>query len=80
MSGDESVGDSLPTSSPEGTYTFKGPSDVNVEGHRCAEDRNFECPIGRKSSCRRADFVVHYRTHTGKKHCACDMCEKECPT
>ncbi|GBN48049.1 hypothetical protein AVEN_233072-1 [Araneus ventricosus] len=80
MSGDESVGDSLPTSSPDGTYTFAGPSDVDVEGHRCAEDRNFEFPIGRKSSCRRADFVVNYRNHTGKKPYACDMCKKKCAT
>ncbi|GBO44706.1 hypothetical protein AVEN_158417-1, partial [Araneus ventricosus] len=66
MSGNQSVDGSHPTTSPKGTYTFAATSDVDVEGHRCAEDRNFMCPIGRKISCRRADFVVHYRTHTGK--------------
>ncbi|GBN61513.1 Zinc finger protein 18 [Araneus ventricosus] len=80
MSGDESVGDSLPTSSPKGTDTFAGSSDVDVDVQIRAEERHFVCPIGRKISYRRAEFVVHYRTHTGKKHCSCDMCERECAT
>ncbi|GBO24468.1 hypothetical protein AVEN_199349-1 [Araneus ventricosus] len=80
MSGEQSLSDSLPTSSPKGTYTFAGPSDVDVEAQRRAEDRNFVCPTSEKSNRRRADFVVHYRTQTGQKPYACEMCEKECPT
>ncbi|GBM64370.1 hypothetical protein AVEN_88024-1, partial [Araneus ventricosus] len=80
MSGDLSAGDSLPTSSPKGAYTFEGPSDEDVEAQRRAEDRNFVCPTSEKSNRRRADFLVHYRTHTGEKAYACDMCEKVCTT
>ncbi|GBO21104.1 hypothetical protein AVEN_131214-1 [Araneus ventricosus] len=80
MSGDLSAGDSLPTSSPKGTYTFEGPSDADVEAHRRAEDRHFVCRMCGKSNRRRADFVVHYRTHTDKKSYACDTCKKKCAT
>ncbi|GBN77408.1 hypothetical protein AVEN_204044-1 [Araneus ventricosus] len=81
MSGDLSAaGDSLPTSSPKGTYTFDGPSDVDVEAQRRAEDRHFVCPVSGKSNRRRVDFPVHFRTHTGEKAYACDMCEKVCTT
>ncbi|GBO04300.1 hypothetical protein AVEN_176253-1 [Araneus ventricosus] len=80
MRGDQSVDGSHPTSSPKGTDTFAGPSDADVEAHRRAEDRYFVCRMCGKSNRRRADFVVHYRTHTDKKPYACDMCEKECTT
>ncbi|GBN81072.1 hypothetical protein AVEN_254651-1 [Araneus ventricosus] len=43
MGGDQSAGDSLPTSSPKGTYTFEGPSHVDVEYQRRAKDRHFVC-------------------------------------
>ncbi|GBO08210.1 hypothetical protein AVEN_221582-1 [Araneus ventricosus] len=80
MSGDQIVSDSLPTSSPKFTDTFAGPSGVYVEAHRRVEDRHFRCPKSEKSNCRRDDFVINYRTHTGQKPCACEMCEKECTT
>ncbi|GBN87277.1 hypothetical protein AVEN_41703-1 [Araneus ventricosus] len=76
MSGDQSACDSLPTSSPKGTCTFEGPSDADVEAQRRAEDRHFVCSIGGKSNRRRADFLVHFRTHTGEKAYGCDMCDK----
>ncbi|GBN77405.1 hypothetical protein AVEN_204042-1 [Araneus ventricosus] len=76
MSGDLSAGDSLPTSSLKGTHTFEGPSDVDVEAQRRAKDRHFVCPISGKSNHRRVDFPVHFRTHTGEKAYACDMCAR----
>ncbi|GBO22451.1 hypothetical protein AVEN_204916-1, partial [Araneus ventricosus] len=45
MSGDLSAGDSFPTSSPKGTYTFEGPSDVDVEAQRLSDDRYFVCQM-----------------------------------
>ncbi|GBN72367.1 hypothetical protein AVEN_49279-1 [Araneus ventricosus] len=66
MSGYQSVGDSLPTSSPKGTYTFVASSGVDVVAQSLAEDRHFVCPISGKCNRRRADFVVHYRTYAGK--------------
>ncbi|GBN85956.1 hypothetical protein AVEN_56520-1 [Araneus ventricosus] len=80
MSGDQSAGDSLPTSSPKGTYTFAGPSDVDVEAQRRAEGRHFVCSMNGKSNRPRADFLVHFRTNTCEKPYACDMCEKVCTT
>ncbi|GBN41032.1 hypothetical protein AVEN_59106-1 [Araneus ventricosus] len=80
MSGDQSVDGSHATTSPKGTYTFAATSDVDVVAQRRAEDRHFVFPFSGKSKRRRADFVVHYETHTGEKPYACDVCEKECTT
>ncbi|GBM64228.1 hypothetical protein AVEN_31703-1 [Araneus ventricosus] len=69
MSGDQSVDGSHATTSPKGTYTFAATSDVDVVVERRAEDRHFVFPISGKSKRRRADFVVHFRSHTGLKPC-----------
>ncbi|GBN14499.1 hypothetical protein AVEN_81406-1, partial [Araneus ventricosus] len=64
MSGDQSVDGSHSTTSPKGAYTFAAISDVDVVAQRRAKDTHFVCPMSEKSNRRRADFVVHYQTHT----------------
>ncbi|GBN17583.1 hypothetical protein AVEN_121081-1 [Araneus ventricosus] len=69
MSGDQSLDGSHPDTSPKGAYTYVAISDVDVVAQRRSEDTHFVCPMSGKSNRRRADFVVHYQTHTGEKPC-----------